>query len=48
LAAEQAAGYRHGIWGGTTPGRRERIAASLPTMDFTEAYAVVLEAWAAR
>jgi hypothetical protein len=30
LALEQILGYRHGIWGGTTAARRERIVASLP------------------
>ena len=45
LAAEQAAGYRYGIWGGTTPSRRARIAAGLPPIGLTVAYLAVAASW---
>ena len=45
LAAEQIAGYRYGIWGGTTPARRARIAAGLPDMGLTATYLAVVASW---
>lgn len=45
LAAEQAAGYRYGIWGGTTPARRARIAATLPPVGLAATYLAVAASW---
>ncbi len=45
MALEQIVGYRHGIWGGTTPARRDRIAASLPHSDFQRVYLAVVDSW---
>lgn len=45
LALEQVLGYRHGIWGGTTPARRARIAAGLPGVDLTGWYLAVVDSW---
>lgn len=45
LAAEQAAGYRYGIWGGTTPARRARITATLPPIGLMAAYLAVAASW---
>jgi hypothetical protein len=45
MALEQSLGYRSGIWGGTTPRRRHRIAASLPDVSLTHWYLAVVEAW---
>lgn len=45
LAAEQTAGYRHGIWGGTTPARRARIAATLPPAGLAATYLAVIGSW---
>jgi hypothetical protein len=45
LALEQVLGYRYGIWGGTTPARRARIAAELPDVNLTRCYLAVVDAW---
>jgi hypothetical protein len=45
LAAEQIVGYRYGIWGGTTPARRARIAAGLPPVGLTATYLAVVVSW---
>ena len=45
LATEAAAGYRYGIWGGTTPARRARIAATLPPVGLTATYLAVVGSW---
>jgi hypothetical protein len=45
LALEARSGYRYGIWGGCTPARRHRIAASLPAIDYDAAYHATVDAW---
>ena len=45
MALEQVTGYRFGIWGGTSASRRNRIAASLPDVDFVRWYEAVVETW---
>lgn len=37
--------HRNGIWGGTTPARRARIAASLPHVDYRHVYLAVVGTW---
>ena len=48
LVEEALSGYRYGIRGATTPGRRARIVASLPRMDLDAAYEAAVADWAAR
>jgi hypothetical protein len=48
LALEQLEGRRFGIWGGTTPARRARIAASLSGVEFSSRYVAVVDSWASR
>lgn len=45
MALEQIVGYRYGIWGGTTPARRDRIAGSLPDLNYGPVYLAVVDAW---
>jgi hypothetical protein len=45
LVCEADAAGRHGIWGGTTPATRQRIAAALAGVNLTESYHAALEAW---
>jgi len=45
MALKQTLGYRNGIWGGTTPARRARIAASLPHVDYRHVYLAVVGTW---
>lgn len=46
LALEGTSGHRYGTWGGTSPARRDRIAASLPDdIDYTAWYLGVVADW---
>lgn len=45
LAAEEIAGYRNGIWGGTTPAHRARIAATLPDIGLSATHLAVVASW---
>lgn len=46
LALEAVSGYRYGIWGGTGPARRARIAEGLGPVDVHAWYRGVVEGWA--
>lgn len=45
MALEAILGYHHGIWGGTSGQRRERIAEQLGPVDYHAWYLGVLDRW---
>ncbi len=45
LALEEVLGYRFGVWGGTVPARRARIAAGLPAGRLGVWYVELVAAW---
>jgi len=45
MALGAVLGYHHGVWGGTSAGRRRRIAEQLGAVDYHDWYLAVVASW---